>query len=312
MSDTSFSPSSQRSWRGILPIHPAADDYPLLALVDKDALAQLGADIKGRGLELDVVLFREGDKEFLLDGRNRLDALEASGVNLVKNGALDRTLGLCGGNRVRVVTDVDPYALTLSLNAHRRHLTHEQRDERITARIARAPEKSNRQLGKELGCDHKTIAAARAKGEDVGRIPHVSKRKDTKGRRQPSTKPTKAAIEKSTITTITPASRDDGGAGSSGKVGRLTARIDELLIEKRRLELRCTGLESEVEELKAAAPPRALTVEQHLAALEELLLNMPLTERENVLRPFVHRVRNATRGSKNEVHAELSNVVVAS
>jgi hypothetical protein len=54
--------------------------------------------------------------------------------------------------------------------------------------IARAPGKSDRQIGKEVGVDHKTIATARAKGEDVGRIPHVATRTDSKGRQQPATK----------------------------------------------------------------------------------------------------------------------------
>lgn len=61
--------------------------------------------------------------------------------------------------------------------------------------IARQPERSDRQIAKMVGVDHKTIAAARTKGEDVGSIPHVETRTDSRGRKQPATK-TKTANPK--------------------------------------------------------------------------------------------------------------------
>ena len=54
--------------------------------------------------------------------------------------------------------------------------------------IARQPERSDRQIARSVGVDHKTISTARAKGEDVGSIPHVETRTDTKGRDQPAKK----------------------------------------------------------------------------------------------------------------------------
>ena len=55
--------------------------------------------------------------------------------------------------------------------------------------IARAP--SNRQIGKEIGVDHKTIARARVKGEELGRIPQLEKTvgADGKTRKRPEKKP---------------------------------------------------------------------------------------------------------------------------
>jgi ParB-like chromosome segregation protein Spo0J len=178
--------SPRQRWRDVLEVHPAADEYP--PMTDGE-LRELADDIKVRGLQQHIILFRDADgNELLLDGRHRLDAIELAGFTLVAGGKFDRTLGLTAGCRVRVVTGVDPCELAASLNAHRRHLTAEQRQERLIALIAKAPEKSDRQIAKDAGFDHKTVGRARTRGEDVGRIPHVEKRTDTRGRRQPAVK----------------------------------------------------------------------------------------------------------------------------
>ena len=57
-----------------LPIHPAAEAFPLMA---PGELAVLGADIKTHGLTSPIVLWSDGKSPaLLLDGRNRLDAIE--------------------------------------------------------------------------------------------------------------------------------------------------------------------------------------------------------------------------------------------
>lgn len=66
-------------WRDILPVHPAADALPLLS---PEALQELADDIKANGLLEPPTLWHdiETDKTYLLDGRNRLDALELNGT----------------------------------------------------------------------------------------------------------------------------------------------------------------------------------------------------------------------------------------
>jgi hypothetical protein len=62
------------SWRDTIPIHPAAE---LLPLMGKDELAEFAADIETNELQEPIKLVDEGDAgASLLDGRNRLDALE--------------------------------------------------------------------------------------------------------------------------------------------------------------------------------------------------------------------------------------------
>jgi hypothetical protein len=101
----------------------------------------------------------------------------------------------------------DPYAYVISRNIKRRHLSAKERQDLLIALIARSPEKSNRQLGADLGVDHKTIGRARAKGEDVGRIPHVETRTDTKGREQPAHRAVAAEMPAEATTDTAPGDR---------------------------------------------------------------------------------------------------------
>src|SRR5262245_11653841 len=71
-----------KSWRDVLPIHPAAELFPLLSETDPAALKELGEDIRKNGLASPIVLWADDDPEkaVLLDGRNRLDAMGAVAV----------------------------------------------------------------------------------------------------------------------------------------------------------------------------------------------------------------------------------------
>jgi hypothetical protein len=244
-----------QTWRETLAVHPAANLLPLMSPIE---LAQLGEDIKANGLRLPIAITSDGQ---LLDGRNRLDAMEAAGVEF----KIKRTtngepvhIDIAGGDLsfAEVVTTTDPVAFVISANIHRRHLTAEQRQHLLITLIARAPEKSDRQFGKEVGVDHKTIASARAKGEDVGSIPHVVTRTDTKGRKQPACKSRKGGRAKGAEPTAPigqsqPPPRDDIGPDSRAEAERLRVRVDELQADKRRLEVKIRGLEGEIEDLRA-------------------------------------------------------------
>jgi ParB-like chromosome segregation protein Spo0J len=88
-----------------IPVHPAADIFPMMA---DDELQALADDIKANGLRNPIVLTADGD---LLDGRNRQAACDLAKVKpdyLTVNGD-------------------DPVALVVSLNVKRRNLTAGQR-----------------------------------------------------------------------------------------------------------------------------------------------------------------------------------------
>jgi hypothetical protein len=186
-----------KSWRDVLPVHPAAELVPLMSEAE---LRELAEDIKkNRVLHVPVTVWKSPDGEVLLDGRNRLDTLEnALGeppLVRAKNGRL--VVAHCGlRDYVNVlVGDIDPYAYVISANIQRRHLTPEQKRELIAKLLKATPEKSNRQIAETVKANHKTVGSVRTGMEGRGEIPHVAERKDTKGRKQPAKKATPVVEE---------------------------------------------------------------------------------------------------------------------
>src|SRR6516164_4912484 len=69
-------------WRDVLPIHPAAELFPMMS---EPELKELGEDIKKNRLKTSIAIFdsgfdTKGHRYWLLDGRNRLAAMEAVGL----------------------------------------------------------------------------------------------------------------------------------------------------------------------------------------------------------------------------------------
>ena len=193
------------SWRNVLKIHPAAELFPRMS---EDELRALGEDIKKHGLRSPIVLWKEGAftdakaATYLLDGRNRLDGLEAVGASLVTNGKLDhRALGsrreqevilrLYGlrvehtaGKPPVITPGTDPYSYVVSTNINRRHLTADDKRRIIAALIKANPQKSDRQIAKLVDASPTTVGDERKKT-----CPDLDTSIDTKGRRQPRKKP---------------------------------------------------------------------------------------------------------------------------
>jgi hypothetical protein len=190
-----------------------------------DELKALGEDIKANGMTSPIVVWYPGETGdhklsdcLLLDGRNRLDALEMVGVEIQ---SLDHWLTTTGddkapnGNKLlkesyqselgdtttynlgkRLGTSStyypgvsDPYAYVISANIHRRHLTAAQKGELIEALLKAKPERSDRATAKIAQVSDKTVGTVRKDLEARAEIPHVETRTDTKGRQQPATKP---------------------------------------------------------------------------------------------------------------------------
>jgi hypothetical protein len=247
------------SWRDVIKIHPAADLFPLMTA---DELKALGEDEQKNGIQVPIVLWSKteyGAPVFLLDGRNRLDAAELAGIKVLEvRSDKDNRIDFCFPRRELYGSDVDPFEFVLSANVLRRHLTAEQKRELIAKVLKARPQKSNRLIGEQIKVDHKTVASVRAEQEQRGEIPHLEKTVGKDGKARPAAKPSPEADMKAQaladrrIRTTAPAAKAGTiGPSSAGEVERLTARIEELQNEKRLLELKIMGLESEVEELKA-------------------------------------------------------------
>src|SRR6478609_8483762 len=94
-------------WRDDYRVHPAADVWPMLS---DEELAGLVKDITESGLKTPITVDEDG---VLLDGRNRLEALERAGLEL-------------RSWQVQIYSGDDPAGHIISANAHRRHLTKQQ------------------------------------------------------------------------------------------------------------------------------------------------------------------------------------------
>jgi hypothetical protein len=171
-----------KSWRDVLPVHPACDLFPLMT---KDELRELANDIKKNDLHEPVVLYDDPKIGCcVLDGRNRLDALELFGWKITNNDLIDPV----DEHFERVGSpdpSFDPVAYVISKNIRRRHLTVEQKRELIGKLLKADPEKSNRQIAKTTGVDHKTVAVERRKKESTGEIPQLKKTKGKDGKSRP-------------------------------------------------------------------------------------------------------------------------------
>jgi hypothetical protein len=204
----------KKSWRDILPVHPACAAFPDMPNAEK---VELGKDINNRGFEHPIIVLRKPDKTFeLLDGKNRLDALEAVGVSFkfnyrLKRAPLSAELEIVDAPNVDDIgcsiqcidyspavrvedyssfTDADDLirARAKSLNVHRRQLTVDQKRDAVAKLIKANPTKSNRQIAEEAKVSHPHVAKVRSELEKSGDVETVSTSIDTKGRKQPAKK----------------------------------------------------------------------------------------------------------------------------
>jgi hypothetical protein len=188
---------TQQSWRDVLPVHPAADLFPMMSETE---LRGLGEDIKKNGLKSPVIVWRSDElvdsryRFYLLDGRNRLDAMELVGLKTFGSDGHLKSARKKDGDFYRscyqsnpVSGATDPYAYVLSANIHRRHLTAEQRRELIAKLLKAKPGQSNRQIAKQVKADDKTVSKVRRELESTAEIPQLEKTTgaDGKQRKQP-------------------------------------------------------------------------------------------------------------------------------
>jgi hypothetical protein len=172
-----------------LQFHPLAALFPLMAGEEFDALV---ADIKANGLREKIDLYRGK----IVDGRNRYLALQRLGIDpsaepskYCRKAIYAHTTG---GEIAPHEQDNDARvrAYIISKNIHRRHLTADQKRDLIAKVIAAQPEKSDRQIAKQVKVDHKTVGAVRKAKESTGEVSPVEKRTgaDGRARKQPAAK----------------------------------------------------------------------------------------------------------------------------
>jgi ParB/Sulfiredoxin domain len=148
-------------WHSKYKVHPAADVFPMMP---DEELKKLGEDIKANGLKHPIVFFSTTtsvDDLVLIDGRNRLEAMERAGLDLP-----DKCKWL--------VTGDDPVPLIISLNVHRRHLTKQQQADLIVAAYTAGADKPRKLCevskgGRGKVDEVKANILATAKEQKIGR-----------------------------------------------------------------------------------------------------------------------------------------------
>jgi hypothetical protein len=186
-----------KSWRDQVSIHPAAELFPPMSA---EELKALGEDIKKNRLRHSIVLWggRGNVPDQLLDGRNRLEAMEALGILKVNKGALyyKSPDGWSPVLTQHLPRKVDPYEYVLSANIHRRHLTSAQRIELLEKVLKANPHMSSRRAAKLACVSPTTGTKTRARLEASGDVSTVDTSIDTRGRKQPAKKNGKQPAKK--------------------------------------------------------------------------------------------------------------------
>jgi hypothetical protein len=202
----------KKSWRDLIPVHPAADLFPMMSEAELRVWGEGMKKNPGLTVILTTWAASQNDDEIqLIDGRNRLAAMELVYGRLSRDkdgdGAFwagDKLVACC-----EPVYGGDPYALVECLNINRRHLTAEQKRDLI-AKLADWS-KSDRAIAADLKTNKNLVGKVRktlprwaqmekektAEQKKVSTVPGgtVEKRtgKDGKVRKQPVAKKQKAA-----------------------------------------------------------------------------------------------------------------------
>jgi hypothetical protein len=191
------------SWRSRIKIHPSADLFPMMSPAE---LQELGEDIKAHGLLHPIQLLSGA----VIDGRNRLDAMELVGLTLefrkrdnqfesqIWTGHGQRARGrgnVIGHCRHNTPIDIpDPARFVVEQNVLRRHLTTAQKSELIAKLLKADPTKSDRAVAEVVKVSHVTVGAKRKELEAGGQIDHVEKRVGGDGKTYKQPTKTVAAI----------------------------------------------------------------------------------------------------------------------
>jgi hypothetical protein len=184
-------PAEKKSWRDVLLIHPAAKLFE--PLPDSD-LKALGEDIKKNGLREPITLWfsdpdGESNEPELLDGVNRMNAMEAEGIAVVRDewrgGGIHQLLVAWKG----LYPPNNPYTYARSANVLRRHLTAESRRKSIADLIKADPSKSDRRIAEQTKASPSTVGKVRQQLEGTGEVSKLDTRTDKKGVKQPAAKP---------------------------------------------------------------------------------------------------------------------------
>jgi len=162
---------------GVVFLNADLQPHPLALLIPEmlqDEYIELLKDIKAHGLQQPITVY-EGK---ILDGRHRHKAC-------IELGKEPKTVDFDGD-------EAAAKAFVESINVHRRHLTHGQKQKIIEAELKRDPEQSDRAIAKKAKVSQPTVSTKRKKMVADGDVQNSFTSKDALGRKQPRQRKPKA------------------------------------------------------------------------------------------------------------------------
>ena len=147
-------------------------NYQVMPELIPEEYSELKADIQERGVMIPIEFDEAGN---ILDGYHRFKICQELGIK-------DYPKVIRAG-----MSESEKLTHARKLNIARRHLTSEQKRGLIREQLKETPEKSDRQIAKDLGVDNHTVATQREKLESTEEIPQLKKTvgADGKARHKP-------------------------------------------------------------------------------------------------------------------------------
>ena len=145
-------------------------DYQVMPELSAEEYAELKADIEQRGVMVPIEFDELGN---VLDGYHRLQICKELGIK-------DYSKVIRAG-----MSESEKLTHARKLNIARRHLTQEQKRGLIQAQLKETPEKSDRQIAKDLGVDKNTVNSQRKQLEASGEIHRMNKSIGSDGKQYP-------------------------------------------------------------------------------------------------------------------------------
>ncbi|MBQ3642554.1 MAG: ParB N-terminal domain-containing protein [Synergistaceae bacterium] len=211
------------------------NNYQVMPDLTADEYAELKADIKERGVMIPIEFDEFGN---VLDGYHRLQICEELGIK-------DYPKVIRAG-----MTETEKMTHARKLNLARRHLTTTQKQQLIREQLKETPEKSDRQIAKDLGVDNKTVTNQREKLEVTEEIPQLNKTTGADGKERPR------KVNRKPVSVFNPSKREEKALTNPNVVERMQESDVNVLTASKQIqreeksELKAFHLENEISEDK--------------------------------------------------------------
>lgn len=161
--------------------------YQVMPNLSAEEYAELKADIQLRGVMVPIEFDEKGN---VLDGHHRLQICGELGIT-------DYPKVIRAG-----MTEQEKYTHARKLNMARRHLTQEQKRGFIREQLKETPEKSDRQIAKDLGVHHTTVSTQRTRLESANQVANLATSTGSDGKTYPR------KVERKPVSVFNPTTRE--------------------------------------------------------------------------------------------------------